>query len=110
MIYLAPKAPADVADYLIDLVDYIPAPAELDDVEVTIITAGNGEDPIALQVESFNSVASPIVKDRNIAVLIWLSGGTKDVRYVGQISFSDTASTEPDRRIEREFQIEVKKL
>lgn len=96
-------------DYQVDFTDLIPAPYVLDGETITIVAAGNGESVPALTVSHIASVVPSCGGSggRETAVLFWLTGGTRGVRYKGKIEVSDNASSTPDREINRYFYIEI---
>lgn len=106
MIYLPAKAPADIVDYNLDMTQFIPDGFSIDSLTVDVTAAGNSESPLALSVVS--AAPQPLVdQGNNVAILLWLSGGTSGVRYRGTIHMSDSQSGDPDRLYERIFEVEV---
>lgn len=110
MIYLKPKAPADVVDYLIDMTEFVHAGFSIHTVTVEIEAAGNGESPLTLTAEDVEAQALTEGAEQSLGVLFWLAGGTAGVRYQGRISVADNPSSDPDRSYERLFQVEVEPL
>jgi hypothetical protein len=110
VIYLKPKAPADVVDYLVDMTEFVHAGFSIHTVSVEIEAAGNGESPMTLTVEDV--AAEPLIEGApvSLGVLFWLAGGSPGVRYQGRISIADDPADDPDRSCERLFQVEVEPL
>lgn len=111
MIYLAAKAPGDVADYDLNMSEFLPDGFSIDAVSVVVDAAGNSESPITLT--AIDAISQPVEvgsPPQNIVILFWLTGGTPGVRYRGTITMSDNQSTDPDRETVRRFEVEVEDL
>lgn len=110
MIYLAEKAPADVVDYSLDMREFIPAGFSIDNADVEVTAAGNGESPLTLTAQDVVTQPLGDGDEDNVVILFWLAGGTPGVRYRGRITMSDNESSSPDRNYVRQFEVEVADL
>ena len=108
MIYLDDKAPADVADYVVDMTGIVPDGFSIDTLDVEIIDSGNGESPLGLTVSDTSS--RPLAGgEEKVVVLLRLAGGTPGVRYLGRMTMGDDGTSPPGECV-RLFQVEVEPL
>src|SRR5580765_8007575 len=106
-IELPDKDADDLLDYQIDMAEFVVSPYHVDSETVEIEAAGNGESPISLTVEDVGAASGCGGPSRPTAVLFWLRGGTRGVRYRGKVTVSDDAELSPDRLFTKWFYVVV---